>query len=71
MQFTLPIQSERDAIIDQAFELIRRTQTRVLISYLPVLARHADPLHQAPPLRFLPVDDHDQASSLFGPTPES
>ena len=48
-QFPLNIESEREALENEAIRLIRATPSDVLVAYLPVFARHSEPPPPPPP----------------------
>lgn len=56
IQFPLPVESERETVIRIVTDLVNRTSTDLLISYLPVLARFAEQPPQAH-LRLAPTEE--------------
>ncbi len=46
IQFPLPLQSEREAVLEEAWRLLCTNPTSFVVAYLPVLARHAQPVEQ-------------------------
>lgn len=49
MQLPLPLQSEREAVLDEAFQLLRATPTDLLIAWLPVFGKYASLSDPIPP----------------------